>query len=46
MKENNPFIIPRNHIIENVIEKAVDGDLKQLKKFLKYIQNHIILKMD
>ena len=35
MKENNPFIIPRNHIIENVIEKAVDGDLKQLKEFLK-----------
>ena len=33
MQENNPVIIPRNHIVENVLSSADEGDLNPLKKF-------------
>jgi uncharacterized protein YdiU (UPF0061 family) len=34
MKQNNPVIIPRNHIVEDVLEKANEGDLKPFNDFL------------
>ena len=39
MKENNPLVIPRNNIVENVLESADQGDLSPLKKFLKVLEN-------
>jgi uncharacterized protein YdiU (UPF0061 family) len=39
MQENNPVIIPRNHIVENVLSSADEGDLKPLSKFLKILEN-------
>ena len=39
MQENNPVIIPRNHIVENVLSSADKGDLKPLNKFLKILEN-------
>ena len=38
MQENNPVIIPRNHIVENVLSSADEGDLKPLNKFLKILE--------
>ena len=39
MKENNPLVIPRNNIVEDVLESADQGDLSPLKKFLKVLEN-------
>ena len=39
MRENNPVIIPRNHIVENVLSSADEGDLNPLNKFLKILEN-------
>ncbi len=39
MKENNPVVIPRNNIVEDVLESANQGDLTPLKKFLKILKN-------
>ena len=38
MQENNPVVIPRNHIVENVLSSADEGDLKPLNKFLKILE--------
>ena len=39
MKRNNPIIIPRNHIVENVLELAEKNDLSPFKDFLKALKN-------
>ena len=39
MKENNPLVIPRNNIVEDVLESADQGDLSPFKKFLKVLEN-------
>ena len=39
MKENNPFVIPRNNIVEDVLLSADQGNLEPLKKFLKILEN-------
>ena len=39
MREKNPVIIPRNHQVVKVIENAVQGDEKPLKKLLEIIKN-------
>ena len=39
MKENNPFVIPRNNIVEDVLLSADRGNLEPLKKFLKILEN-------
>ena len=39
MQENNPVVIPRNHIVENVLSSADEGDLIPLYKFLKILEN-------
>ena len=39
MKENNPFVIPRNNIVEDVLLSADQGNLEPLKNFLKVLEN-------
>ena len=39
MKENNPLVIPRNNILEDVLKSADKGDLIPLKNFLKVLEN-------
>ena len=38
MKENNPVIIPRNNVVEDVLLSADQGNLEPLKKFLKVLE--------
>lgn len=40
MKNNNPFVIPRNHRVEEALEAAVEqGDYEVLERLLKVISN-------
>ena len=39
MKSVNPLIIPRNHIVENTLKEANQGNLKPLNNFLKILNN-------
>lgn len=34
MKEKNPAIIPRNHIVEDVLKNAVSGNMEPFKNFM------------
>lgn len=38
IKRENPIVIPRNHIVEEVLDKADSGDMKPFNKFLKVLQ--------
>ena len=38
MRANNPSVIPRNHIMEQVLEDATNGDLKPLNDFLTALE--------
>ncbi len=37
MRKHNPIIIPRNHIVEEVIEKAMSGNIHSFLKYLNII---------
>ncbi|MCL1936533.1 MAG: protein adenylyltransferase SelO family protein [Defluviitaleaceae bacterium] len=39
IKRANPYIIPRNHIVDDVLENANNGDLNTLQDFLKVLKN-------
>jgi uncharacterized protein YdiU (UPF0061 family) len=39
MMENNPFVIPRNNVVEDVLLSADQGNYEPLKKFLKILEN-------
>jgi len=39
MKKTNPEIIPRNHIVETVLDAAEQGDLQSLHKLLDVLKN-------
>lgn len=39
MRQNNPVIIPRNHIVEDAITKGSTGDLSDLNVLMKYLYN-------
>ena len=39
IEENNPVIIPRNNVVEDVLESADKGDFIPLEKFLKVLEN-------
>lgn len=39
LKTNNPAVIPRNHLVENVLKAASNGDNKGFSKLLKVLQN-------
>ena len=38
MRKSNPSLIPRNHIVENVLEMAEQNDLKPLNELLKLVK--------
>ena len=38
MKKNNPFVIPRNHIVEEALTRANRGDLEKMNKFLEILR--------
>ena len=37
-KKTNPLVIPRNHIIEGVLDEANENKLVSLKKLLKVLE--------
>ena len=37
MRNHNPRVIPRNHIVENILKKAVQGNLRPLINFLNIL---------
>ena len=39
IKNTNPYIIPRNHIIENVLNECKNGNYKNFNKFISYLNN-------
>lgn len=39
METQNPIYIPRNHIVEQVLDQAVKGDLSDLKLWLQILKN-------
>ena len=38
MRKSNPSLIPRNHIVENVLKMAEQNDLKPLNELLKLVK--------
>ena len=38
MRSVNPLVIPRNHIVEKVLEAANGGNLKPLQDFLSVLR--------
>lgn len=38
MKKHNPFLIPRNHKVEEVLEAAEEGDMKPFLSYLSLLQ--------
>jgi uncharacterized protein YdiU (UPF0061 family) len=39
MKENNPFVIPRNHRVEEALEAAEKGDYSVMEKLVNILAN-------
>ena len=39
MRSANPLLIPRNHIVENTLRDADQGNLEPLVNFLKILNN-------
>ena len=39
MRSVNPLIIPRNHIVENILKEANQGNLEPLNGFIKILNN-------
>ena len=39
MRENNPYYIPRNHIVEKVIDEGIKGNFKKLEEYYKIIKD-------
>ena len=44
MKKNNPVFIPRNNIVEEAINSAVDGNMQHIKTLLKNIKKPYVFK--
>jgi uncharacterized protein YdiU (UPF0061 family) len=38
-KNSNPMIIPRNHIVEKVLNESTNGNFKNLNKFISLLKN-------
>ena len=34
MKKHNPYLIPRNHKVEDVLSRAEDGDIEAFNEYL------------
>ncbi|WP_245189362.1 protein adenylyltransferase SelO [Lunatimonas salinarum] len=39
MRPYNPQVIPRNHLVEEVLDQAVNGDIRPLYRLLEVVQN-------
>ena len=39
MGASNPAVIPRNNVVEQVLEKAVEGDMKSFRDFLEVLSD-------
>ncbi|MEO0403966.1 MAG: YdiU family protein [Bacteroidota bacterium] len=39
MEKTNPVVIPRNHLVEEVLEKAIQGDMKPFHDLFKSLSN-------
>ena len=39
MKKTNPVIIPRNHLVENVLDEAVSGNLQPFRDFMEELSH-------
>ena len=39
MQNNNPVLIPRNHIVEKVLNLAETGDIKPFESFHQTLKN-------
>ena len=39
MAQNNPIIIPRNHLVESALSKAEEGDLTTFNRLLSILKN-------
>ena len=39
MKKNNPIVVPRNHLVEEALEEAENGNINSFKKLLNVISN-------
>ena len=39
MRSATPLVIPRNHIVENVLKKANQGNFEPINNFLKILSN-------
>ena len=46
MKTVNPLVIPRNHKVEEALDAANNGDLKQLKKLIKVLETPYLNQKD
>ena len=46
MKTVNPIVIPRNHKVEEALDAANNGDLKQLKKLIKVLETPYLNQKD
>ena len=44
MLKNNPVIIPRNHLVEEILEKATEGDLESFTHYLMELKSPYELK--
>ena len=44
MQEYNPFYIPRNHLVEQALSAAIEGDLKPYLKLLDVLQYPYLLR--
>ena len=39
MKNHNPLVIPRNHLVESALQKSLVGDFNQLNEILDLLSN-------
>ena len=46
MRSVNPIVIPRNHKVEEALDAANNGDLKQLKKLIKVLETPYLNQKD
>ena len=44
MDLNNPCYIPRNHLIENALSKALEGDMSEINFMINLFENPYIQK--
>ena len=39
VKYSNPMIVPRNHVVEKVLNESANGNFKNLNKFISLLKN-------